>query len=51
MLQKCGPSRRETLKDAYVNQGVKSDTWCWYFDRPGSVQGESEKIEEHVAAP
>ncbi len=38
MLEKCGGKKGEVLKAAYerfVDSGVKSDVWLWYFDRPG----------------
>jgi RimJ/RimL family protein N-acetyltransferase len=54
VLQKCGARKGETLKDSYeryVDQGAKSDTCCWYFDRPGLVKEDNEKAEENVKAP
>lgn len=53
VLQKCGARKGETLKGAYerhVDQGVKSDTWCWYFDRPGFVEEDTAKTEENAKA-
>ena len=35
---KCGGKKGEVLKEEYeryVDNGVKSDVWLFYFDRPG----------------
>lgn len=44
MCVKCGGKKGEVLKDdyeRYVDQGVKSDVWLFYFDRPGlEVKGD-----------
>ena len=40
MCVKCGGKKGEVLKDAYerfVDNGVKSDMWLFYFDRPGVI--------------
>ncbi len=37
VLTKAGGVKGEILKDdfsRFVDNGVKTDTWCWIFDRP-----------------
>ena len=41
---KCGGRRGETLVGDYqrwVDGGVKSDVWLFYFDRPGGIVKEA----------
>jgi hypothetical protein len=43
---KCGGKRGETLVKDYerwVDGGVKSDVWLFYFDRPGAVAEEGSR--------
>jgi hypothetical protein len=47
---KCGGKKGEVLKDdyeRYVDQGVKSDVWLFYFDRPG-VEVKEGRVEKGV---
>jgi RimJ/RimL family protein N-acetyltransferase len=47
VLVKAGAREGEVIKDAYarfVDQGRKSDDYCWYLDRPTSRFGASPRM-------
>jgi len=48
---KSGGRRGEVLEGVYerfVDGGVKSDVWLFYFDRPGIEGGERKELEDGV---